>query len=31
MKSKLLLLAAAIMMCGCEKPIVGEVLDDEVD
>jgi hypothetical protein len=29
MKSKLLLLAAAIMMCGCEKPIMGEVLDDE--
>ena len=31
MKSKLLLLAAAIMMCGCEKPILGDVLDDEMD
>ena len=29
MKSKLLLIAAAIMMCGCEKPIVGEELNNE--
>jgi hypothetical protein len=29
MKSKFLLLAAVIMMCGCEKPIVGEVLNNE--
>ena len=31
MKSKVLLIAAAIMMCGCEKPIIGDVLDDEMD
>jgi hypothetical protein len=29
MKSKLLLLAAVIMMCGCEKPIIGDVLNNE--